>query len=277
MIRASINRESLDTGRPPWICSRYSLVTWWEMEQFSAAAFYDFGSRLGGARRHLESASESIISRENWKKTEGYKTLRTVRRQCESIGLRLSAMSVDEFLKSVKGNLSSMRLLRAISDTEITIRREMSIVQFFYMPSSEADFYEKPELFGKKVNARFPKIQFDMIEAGNCFAMGRGTACVFHLMRIMEIGVQEFGAALGVTLTGQKNWQNILDEINKAIKVLPKSPKTVAMSEAAANLYSVKLAWRNEVMHPNDFYTTAEAKNLIGQVKLFMGQLVAII
>jgi hypothetical protein len=270
-------KRPLDCNIPPWRLSPYSLLTWWEMEQFSAGEFYDFGSRLGSARRYSESSEEKTISVEAWKKTAGYKTLKKVKAGCLSIGLPLSAMSVDRLLKNKGHVLSSKHLGRAITEIENTIQNEMSIVHFFYMPSEQADFYDKEELFGKKVNARFPKIQFDMIEAGNCFAMGRGTACVFHLMRIMETGVQEFGTALGVALTSQKNWHNILGEINKAIDLLPKSPKKVEMSQVSANLYSVKLAWRNEVMHPKDTYTLEEAKNLIGQVKLFMGQLATII
>ena len=145
------------------------------------------------------------------------------------------------------------------------------------MPGSRAELYDQNELFGPNVNAKFPSIQYDMVEAGNCVAMGRGTAGVFHLMRIMEVGVQRFGDKLGVRLVEEKNWQNILDETNKAIKALPKDPATVEMSQSAANLYSVKLAWRNEVMHPKDTYTVEEAENLIGQVKLFMSQLASII
>jgi len=268
----------LDSSIPPWISSRYSLLTWWEMENFSAAEFYEFGSRLGSARKNLESSFESKISKESWRKTEGYKTFKRVKEQCEAIGLQFSALCVKEFLRSVKGDLSSKRLLQAIIETENTIRREMDGVSFFYMPYDQTKYYDRSDLFGKKINTRFPKVQFDMVEAGNCFAMGRGTACVFHLMRIMEVGVQEFGIALGVTLAGQKNWHNILEEVNKAIKALPsKGPKTVELSQASANLYSVKLAWRNEVMHPNDKYTLEEAKNLIGQVSLFMKQLAEII
>jgi hypothetical protein len=113
-----------------------------------------------------------------------------------------------------------------------------------------------------------------MVEAGNCYATGRGTACVFHLMRIMEVGVQELGKSLGVATVNQKVWQNILDEVNKAIKGLdPKNPKTIELCQASANLYSVKLAWRNEVMHPKDIYTLEEAENLIRQVKIFMSHL----
>ncbi len=70
---------------------------------------------------------------------------------------------------------------------------------------------------------------------------------------------------------GQKNWQNILDEINKKIKTFPpKDQLTIDMCAASANLFAVKLASRNEVMHPSDTYTLEEADNLIRQVRMFM-------
>jgi hypothetical protein len=94
----------------------------------------------------------------------------------------------------------------------------------------------------------------------------------------MESAVQEFGQVLGILAVNEKNWQNILDEVNKAIKALPsKGLHTSALSEAAANLYSVKLAWRNEVMHPKATYTPEEAKDVFRQVKLFMGNLVEVL
>jgi hypothetical protein len=128
------------------------------------------------------------------------------------------------------------------------------------------------------VNKKFPAIQYDIVEAGNCYASGRSTAVVFQLMRIMEVGVQEFGKKLGVALATEKNWQNILDEINKAIKALyPKDLVTKEFAALSANPYSVKLAWRNEVMHPKDTYTLEEADNLIRQVKIFMEQLAKVI
>jgi hypothetical protein len=159
-----------------------------------------------------------------------------------------------------------------------TIRIEMAQVTFMHIPADRSKFYDQKELLGADVNSKFHGIQYDITEAGNCYSAGRSTACVFHLMRIMETGVQEFGNKLGVTLTNEKNWQNILDEINKAIKALPHKDKaTKEMSEASANLYAVKLAWRNEVMHPKDTYTLEEADNLIRQVKLFMQQLAKIV
>jgi hypothetical protein len=96
--------------------------------------------------------------------------------------------------------------------------------------------------------------------------------------RIMEVGVQQLGKVLGVTLVDEKNWQNILDELNKTVKTLnPKDKRTIEISQASANLYAVKLAWRNEVMHPEDLYTLEEAEHLIQLVGVFMEQLARIV
>ena len=155
-----------------------------------------------------------------------------------------------------------------------TIHSELESKAFFYMPPEQKIYYDKPELFGSAFTQKFPQLQFDLVESANCYALGRGTACVFHLMRMMEVGVRSFGNKLGVQLTDTKNWQHILDEANRAIKLLPaKRPDAVSLNQVAANLYSVKVAWRNEVMHPNDTYTLEEAENLIRQVKLFLTNL----
>jgi hypothetical protein len=98
------------------------------------------------------------------------------------------------------------------------------------------------------------------------------------MMRIMETALQELGTTVGVALTNEKHWQNILDEVNKTIKAMPpKDPKTVALASVAANLYAVKLAWRNEVMHPKQTYTEEEAVALGTAVKAFMTDLLGVI
>ena len=60
--------------------------------------------------------------------------------------------------------------------------------------------YDKPDLLGPAVIAKWHNLEYDIVEAGNCYAMGRCTAMVFHLMRVMEFGVQELGVKLGVAL-----------------------------------------------------------------------------
>jgi hypothetical protein len=117
-----------------------------------------------------------------------------------------------------------------------------------------------------------------MEEAGKCIASARETAAVFHLMRIMEVGVQKFGRKLGVGLTNEKVWQVILDEINKAIKnkqvkTSKQKARQAIYAECAAHLFNVKLAWRNPVMHPKASYTAEETEEIFNHAKSFMRHL----
>jgi hypothetical protein len=37
-----------------------------------------------------------------------------------------------------------------------------------------ATFFDEKELFGHDVTAKFPTLRFNIVEAGNCYARGRG-------------------------------------------------------------------------------------------------------
>ena len=44
-----------------------------------------------------------------------------------------------------------------------------------------------------------------------------------------------------------------------------------------AHLYNVKVAWRNEVMHPKATYTELEARDILNHVRAFLTELVKIL
>lgn len=79
------------------------------------------------------------------------------------------------------------------------------------------------ELFGDAViDDAFGRAAREIDEAARCYVFGRYTGCVFHLMRVMEIGLR----ALGRSLADQKldpatnpTWEKILrrcdDELQK--------------------------------------------------------------
>jgi hypothetical protein len=56
-----------------------------------------------------------------------------------------------------------------------------------HVPKMIASYYEHPHLFGRDVNRHFPSAKFDIREAGSCLALGRNTACVYHLARAAQI------------------------------------------------------------------------------------------
>ena len=149
---------------------------------------------------------------------------------------------------------------------------------FFYIPLSRAQYFSREEAFGKVVSKKFPRLTEDIQDACKCYACGRYTACVFHLMRVMEYGLQRLGKKLGVPNVEIEVWQKILDQVNSEIKKLPhKHLRTVKLAQIAGHLYNVKLAWRNEVMHPKSTYTEEEAENLLKQVGIFMDGLAKVV
>jgi hypothetical protein len=99
-----------------------------------------------------------------------------------------------------------------------------------------------------------------------------------ELAALEELGLQIFGTKLGVTLAQQKNWQNILDELNKVIKSMDhKAAQTKAYAAASSHLYNVKIAWRNEVMHPKQTYTSSETRVIFNATETFIRDLASMI
>ena len=217
----------------------YRLLSWWDMERFSAATFQQIVTGLVAMRANIEEGLPPETDASGLA-AKYIPTVELVRAECEKIGLKTSVICADEFIALASG-MTVGDLVGSLKEIENTIRREMQGCLFLHMPFKGVAYYDQPQAFGARVAVRLPSLEYDIREAGNCYATGRSTACVFHLMRIMEVGVQRLGEMLGVALVEEKNWQVILDQVNKAVKSLPaKEPRTVALSQVSAHLYNVK-------------------------------------
>lgn len=140
-----------------------------------------------------------------------------------------------------------------------------------------ADLFESTDpTFGDNVDAAFPLAAEDLNEAASCLALGRATACVFHLMRAMEYAVQRLSQCLGIENISRE-WGKLLSDIAKAIEAMPKGAGRDSWSESHILLYHVKQAWRNDVMHPKKTYTQAEAEKVFEAVRSYLVQLSCLI
>lgn len=189
--------------------------------------------------------------------------------------LEMTKIASDRMIQSLRDpveELTGAKIVSVFSEVQHRLFDELdSKGKFFRIPIQRAQVFDKPELFGSLVSKKFPRTVEDIAEAGNCYAAGRYTACVFHLMRVMEHSVQRLGSKMKIQNVERLVWQVILDQVNKSIAQMPpKQPKTKRLAEVAAHLYNVKLAWRNEVMHPKSTYTEEEAEFLLAQVAVFM-------
>jgi hypothetical protein len=165
-----------------------------------------------------------------------------------------------------------------IADLENRFIEELEDHKFWHLGENASYLCSQVELIGTEIESAFPKTIEDWDEAAKCLAFERPTACVFHLMRAMELAVQRLYSELGLTGEIEREWGKLLSDIGKSIEAMPNaSPEDKQArnkwSAAHTHLYHVKQAWRNEVMHPKQTYTEVEAKAVFDAVKSFMRHL----
>lgn len=147
----------------------------------------------------------------------------------------------------------------------------------FTVSHNRATYFESVEpLFGDDVFNAFPSANDDIAEAGACLALDRGTACVMHLMRAVEVGLAALAATLGVPK--KNDWGGYLRGISqelatRATASRARSEDEQFYSEAAASFDYLRRAWRNPTMHVEKSYSAERATEIFEAVKSFMRHL----
>jgi len=129
----------------------------------------------------------------------------------------------------------------------------------------------------EQIYSCFDESVFDIWHGVDCWAMGQDTASVFHMMRVLEFGLEWLAKDVEVNM-GVENWHNILDQIEKRIRetanTLPrgaeKSSRLQFLSEAAKEFRYFKDGWRNYVSHGRGIYDEYQARSVLEHVKSFM-------
>lgn len=184
-----------------------------------------------------------------------------------------------------------------------SIEHSLNSRLFLFMTPEDAAFYDKDDLFGIREN--FPVANKEITAASSCYATGNYTACVFHLMRAVEIGAKVMVYAMraqnhitttinvrGVKTIVKKpielcDWKTLIDGLNNARKALEAGTKTSVKkketlayySHAIAQFSNFKDAWRNIISHGHEIergrklYLAGETTDIMNNTRLFMQHL----
>jgi hypothetical protein len=145
---------------------------------------------------------------------------------------------------------------------------ELKKEAIFRVPPERKDSYGRDDLFGPKVAHAFPSCARDIREAGNCYALGQGDACVHHLMLVLERGLNVLATKLEVPYE-RTNWQVIIQ--NNASKLKLRGQEFDFHREANSQLGFLKDAYRNHSEHArDDFYDMKKAGSILDHVRDFM-------
>lgn len=218
--------------------------------------------------------------------------LDTLRHHCSQLRLDVSLTLLNGIIARLNNDMGQRRIgwerlsaeVAAVSDA---ISTELSRRVLIFMPPERASWFygeRKDEQglpvnppFGGTVHEAFPSADDEIWEACRCFALARDTACIFHLMRVLESGLRCLARTLLIGLSGGEAWQNVIDLIEAQIRELQKSPRGPKKqrvlqfcSEAAKEFVYFKDAWRNHVMHSRATYGVDESTRILGHVRDFM-------
>lgn len=199
-------------------------------------------------------------------KQAAYETLRA---RCDTLSLPVTKGMTEYILKSS----TREELAEAFRQIGRTMHQELRH-RHFYEP--EAKYYQylfEPELFGRTIFRNFPSANEDIFEAGMCLALERATACVMHLMRVLEVGLTALAKKLGIA--PQNDWGRYLGAIEKELKVRyetagARTPDEQFYSATAFNFDQLRRAWRNPTMHVENSYSPERAKEILESVRSFM-------
>ncbi len=181
-----------------------------------------------------------------------------------------------------------------------TLAPELSKRRFAYIAADKCSFLEsilseehtlfrdarEPDPAWLNIWKRFPSSREDCEEAVYCYALERNIACVFHSMRIAEIGLRSLARRMAVRLPKGKRlewgeWQAILREMNKKTDTIGQTAKAGPAKDEILEFYNgaigqfngFKDEFRNQVMHVRKSYNEFEAASALTRVRDFMAKL----
>jgi hypothetical protein len=285
----------------PWQVSPYQLISWWDMEQFSAIKFYSIAVLLERIKQKYSKKILNIapVPVDEDIRLELEKLLRPIEQECQKLGLRNSVGTINEFRTFLLNwrmeafsNITPNQIAMRIDEIDRAIRREIGFHLFMYIPPDKAEYYhpwgeerrvkrgEEVPLFGNAVATKFPSTNYDIREAGNSFAFYSCSACVYHLMGVLEIGLMVLAKRFNVS-TDRTNWHNIIEQIEAKIKGMGNDPNRASnwkeeqefYSQVATHFMFLKEGWRNYTEHHRGKYNSKEAEIILVNVRSFMQKL----
>jgi hypothetical protein len=278
-----------DAKAPDGGDNRRCLVSLFDMQIFYADRFADTMVRIGMVHGQLFAASqfagpEGVFASPAAPQREIMReALDDLVRDLDAMRLPFSRKAAERVRELILADNASGAVIRnEVNQFARRVKDEMETRRYLSLSDSEGRFFEPDApLFGDEVRAKFQNAAFEIDEAGKCFAVGRYTASVFHLMRVMEVGIEGARRCLSIpdpVKPAQRNWGAILravkDELDTRKGAGWRSPGDQAFfDDVYVSLDAVRNVWRNATMHVENKYTEEEAEHIFGAVRGFMRKL----
>lgn len=239
------------------------IISLKDMETYQARRLVNISEWLASCR--LVTMGPEVLSPEDNKRILGF--LKLVSTEAEAINLTQTAILARRVLSEFDGqNIDEM--FARINFLADLFGQESTSIHFFTVKDGRFRYYNNSQLAGEDFKANFPKGNVELIEAGNCLVTDRYTACVFHLMRTLEIALIALERKLNIPRPQEgpnKTWGRTLNRIRDKISEYDKLPPQNWLADrdfydkAHAFLAAVKTPLRDDTIHVETTYDEQSA------------------
>jgi hypothetical protein len=212
-------------------------------------------------------------------------SLRLCNVECGQLELAAALARFDHFNREIRAGISWSELGNQTKVLHEAIHADLRYRRFAFVPTAKATEHDEFGLRWEPIWAQFPDSKEDSQRAIDCYALEQNTACVFHMMRVAEIGLRAIAQKVRVKLTDSgkplpaefATWNKVIDGIKSRIATSRAKPKSERQNkqlqfyaDAADECTFIRDIWRNEVSHTRKGYNEVEAMGVIIRVRDFM-------
>lgn len=296
--------EVLSTSANGWPLRPFQIVSLYEVLEFWGLAFYTIVNNLRNYTIEIERAIERRGKLEDRTSTESAhfrECLDRIRATCERYELNGTYNRVMPLLDYPPSDISLYRTHRELEEIDRALGKDLAKTTLMYVPAenakyldgcskSNADtmFDDSEQPMGKRVSYRFPEARKEIVVALTCYAVEAYTACVFHLMRAVEIGARVMISRSGLSAGRHLpcaielcTWKQLIETLNKGLDDLRPGTSTDPKKRDKLEYYTqlvgifmhFKDPWRNKVSHLRKVYKPGETKDAIDNTRQFLSLL----
>ncbi len=183
---------------------------------------------------------------------------------------------------TIRWAMIAKEALRRVLELDESYRDDTGTRFVFVLTSERSPYFHRD--FGTDVAQRFPEAQKEIKEAHGCYALGRDTASVFHLMRAVEHALRALIIGVGGMVRqvplNYEDWNYLVEQVDSCWKVpieawghsVERTHARTFFKRVVADLNAFKDE-RNIVMHTRRSYDGPSALGVFNRVGDWFGLL----
>jgi hypothetical protein len=169
-----------------------------------------------------------------------------------------------------------------------TVHSELNTRRFAWVTEEKGKVHDRWRHEWAIVLEKFTATAKDIEAALDCYALEQHTACVFHMMRVAELGLRSLASTVRAKIIHKgkpclvefADWGTVVTAVRNKIASARKlsggpvrQKRLDFYSNAADHCEYIKDIWRNDVSHARRAYSDAEALGVVNRVRDFMALL----